>query len=368
MNRRPSYRSTLHSEIESNTSIIFPPPSPSTPYNSTTSPLLPTLLYSLSSSSLLLLNKLLLTSLPLPSTLLTLQLLFTILSLYILSSLSLFNIDTLKLDILKIYSVYTILFTSGIVCSLQCLRETSVESVVMVKSLSPIGVCALERVLEWVGWGEKNTIKEGNKRLNEIGRRRVLGLIMVGLGGGMYGWKGGMGRWCLGYWGCLGVEMVVGRRIVKGIPFQTPSGPVQYTNLLALLPSIFFSLSSGELSTLLSLSSSHPSLLSFLLSFPWTFYLYLILSLLMGSSIGYTSWWTRSQVSATSYTLIGILSKMGSIVGSSLVWGGRSGEELGGLGLSLGGGVVYAWDSTKGLDVDKSNNVDKKKTVERSSK
>jgi GDP-mannose transporter len=47
---------------------------------------------------------------------------------------------------------------------------------------------------------------------------------------------------------------------------------------------------------------------------------YLILGSLVGTGIGYSGWWCRSVVSATSFTLIGVMNKFLTILLNVVIW------------------------------------------------
>jgi uncharacterized integral membrane protein len=70
--------------------------------------------------------------------------------------------------------------------------------------------------------------------------------------------------------------------------------------------------------------------------------LILLLGCIAGTGIGYSSWWCRDQVSATSFTLIGVLNKCLTILINVFIWD-KHAPPLGiaSLGLCLAGGVLY---------------------------
>jgi len=62
----------------------------------------------------------------------------------------------------------------------------------------------------------------------------------------------------------------------------------------------------------------------------------------MGTLIGYSSWWCRGVVSATSFTLIGVINKCLTILLSVMIWGQHA--TPGGifsLFVCLSGGLIY---------------------------
>ena len=87
---------------------------------------------------------------------------------------------------------------------------------------------------------------------------------------------------------------------MKEVPLQTRSGPVVYTNLIGFLP-------------MLMLANVGNEYTKFWLYFwgklggylPTAAIILLVLGSFVGTGIGYTSWWCRGLVSATSFTLIG---------------------------------------------------------------
>ena len=91
-----------------------------------------------------------------------------------------------------------------------------------------------------------------------------------------------------------------GKKIVKDVPLQTRSGPVVYTNLIGFVPMLLLANIGNEYSKFWDFywgesNGKFPPLGIFLL----------ILGSLVGTGIGYSSWWCRGLVSATSFTLIG---------------------------------------------------------------
>jgi len=74
---------------------------------------------------------------------------------------------------------------------------------------------------------------------------------------------------------------------------------------------------------------------------PSTIFL-LILGTVIGTAIGYTSWWCRDKVSATSFTLIGVMNKCLTVLLNMLVWDQHA-PPLGiaSLFICLLGGSIY---------------------------
>lgn len=68
----------------------------------------------------------------------------------------------------------------------------------------------------------------------------------------------------------------------------------------------------------------------------------LILSCIIGIGIGYSSWWCRDQISATSFTLIGVMNKCITVLINLMIWDQHA-SYLGivSLFICLVGGMIY---------------------------
>lgn len=76
---------------------------------------------------------------------------------------------------------------------------------------------------------------------------------------------------------------------------------------------------------------------------------FLVLGCLVGTGIGYSSWWCRSVVSATSFTLIGVINKCLTILLNVAIWDQHA--TPGGimsLFVCIVGGLVYQQSPMKG--------------------
>jgi hypothetical protein len=128
-----------------------------------------------------------------------------------------------------------------------------------------------------------------------------------------------------------------GKQIVKSVPLKTKSGPVIYTNLLGILPMLLLANVSHEYSKFWDYYwSSETARLP-----PMSIFL-LILGSLVGTGIGYSSWWCREMVSATSFTLIGVMNKCLTILLNLVIWDQHA--PPGGifcLFVCIAGGMIY---------------------------
>lgn len=68
----------------------------------------------------------------------------------------------------------------------------------------------------------------------------------------------------------------------------------------------------------------------------------LLLGCVIGTCIGYSSWWCRGKVSATSFTLIGVMNKCITVLANVMIWDKHaSATGIGFLALCLVGGTIY---------------------------
>mmetsp|Transcript_33507 Transcript_33507/g.56078 ORF Transcript_33507/g.56078 Transcript_33507/m.56078 type:complete len:184 (+) Transcript_33507:156-707(+) len=138
--------------------------------------------------------------------------------------------------------------------------------------------------------------------------------------------------------------MAYGKRIVKSVPLKTKSGPVIYTNLLGFVPMLMLANVSHEYGKFWEFFWANekyrlPPMSVFLL----------VLGSLVGTGIGYSSWWCREMVSATSFTLIGVMNKCLTILLNVMIWDQHA--QPGGifcLFVCIAGGMIYQQAPMKG--------------------
>ena len=249
--------------------------------------------YSFCSGTLVLLNKLTLHYLPFPSLVVSFQLLACIFVIYGLNALGRLQVDKIKWEYVKPYLIYTLFFSAGVYCNMRSLNISNVETVIVFRALSPTIVAFLDVLCLGREWPSK---------------RSWFGLFV--LVAGAYGYasydekfqtQGASAYvWPFCYLIIISVEMAYGKNIVKSVPLKTRSGPVIYTNLLGIVPMLLLATVGNEYSKFYNSLWDHASYRIPPASIP-----FLIMGSLVGMGIGYSGWWCRSVVSATSYTLIG---------------------------------------------------------------
>lgn len=89
---------------------------------------------------------------------------------------------------------------------------------------------------------------------------------------------------------------------------MTSWGRVFYNNFIALFPLFLIGFASQEGSTIRNVVWTTETIVS------------LILSCLVGIGMSFTSFWLRNLVSATAFTVIGIMCKIGSVLLNYLYW------------------------------------------------
>jgi hypothetical protein len=141
--------------------------------------------------------------------------------------------------------------------------------------------------------------------------------------------------WPLLYLFIISLEMAYGKQVLRSVDLKTKSGPVLYTNLLGIPPMLFLGILAGEPSKFHTARQTDTAIEPFAL-------LLLFVSCAAGIGIGYSSWWCRDKVSATSFTLIGVMNKCLTILLNFFMWDQHA--PIGGiasLSLCLVGGAIY---------------------------
>jgi hypothetical protein len=105
--------------------------------------------------------------------------------------------------------------------------------------------------------------------------------------------------------------------------------------LLGLLPMILFAATNGEYSAFAAHRAEGKPITAAAIIF-------LLLGCVTGTGIGYSSWWCRDKVSATSFTLIGVMNKCLTILINLSMWDQHAPPGgIAALVLCLAGGSMY---------------------------
>lgn len=136
----------------------------------------------------------------------------------------------------------------------------------------------------------------------------------------------------------LASSQAYGKKIIRSVDLKTLSGPVMYTNLLGIAPMLIFASMGGEYSKFYNDIIAKDGIFAL----PKGTATLMFMGCVAGTGIGYSSWWCRDKVSATSFTIVGVMNKCLTIVLNFMVWDNHARPAgIACLLLCLLGGSVY---------------------------
>ena len=258
------------------------------------------LAYSACSSTMLVINKLAVQELPLPTVVSGAQLLAS--SLVVVAMKVVWPTVMGAMDKTKVipFALYTAMFAAGLFANMKALMLTNVGAVIAARSCLPVIVC----LIEWAFMGRALP-----------GARSCLSLAGVVAFAGLYirndsavdveGLEGY--AWLLTWWLLLALQMTYGKWMTEKIE-MTQWERVFYTNAFAIPPTILLFFFMGEFGNVSDVEMGDGA------------WFWLIASCVMGVGISYSGWRTRSVITATTFTLVGVLNKMATIAFTVIVW------------------------------------------------
>ena len=187
-------------------------------------------LYSLSSGSMLIINKLALHAVPLPGVVSVTQFIFAAVCIWVIKVTGLAPVDDFEWRKVRAYLLYVLQFVLGIFTNMKAIQIANIETIIVFRACVPIVVCLLDSAFL------------GRQLPN---RRSFLSLSVIVLGacGYVYADKAfktqGLAAysWVSAYTLVCATQMAYGKYIVgPEMKFLSMWGPTQYTNVLSVLP------------------------------------------------------------------------------------------------------------------------------------
>lgn len=227
--------------------------------------------------------------------------------------------DAFERDKLRKFAPVVVGFLGGLFANAKVLSHANVETFIVVRASSPL-VVALS---DWYFLGRA------------LPDQRSAGMLLLVLAGASaYVYHDATinlpaALWCLVWMAFFTFDQCYIKHVCDTVE-MTAWGRVLYSNALAILPCIFIAAANGELAVLPTLSWSPPALAA------------LAFSCACGIVMSFTSYSLRALVSATSFTLIGILCKFGTVTLNFAIWDKHTTlPGLAALSLCLVAGSLY---------------------------
>ena len=279
--------------------------------------------YCFCSGGMLLVNKLAVPPLPLPGMVTTSQF-FTCAAVVYGGKLGgCLHMDDFVWSKAKYFIIYVVSFTIGTYTNMKVLSMANVETVIVFRSCTPLAVAVFDYIFY-------------NRAAPTL--RSCFSLLLITVGALLYimtdrefavnGWSAY--TWVMIWWTVLVFQLTYGKFLVTGIPLATLWTPVLYTNTFSILPAISVCLLAGEASRIDSVEMTNAAIF------------WLALSCVIGIGISWAGFWCQSLVSATTYTVVGVMNKMLTVTVNVLIWDKHASfYGICSLGLCLLGGTIY---------------------------
>lgn len=290
--------------------------------------------YALCSSLLAVINKFAITKFNYPGLLTALQYLTSAAGVWILGKFGFLHHDPFNLDTAKKFLPAAFVFYLAIFTNTNLLRHANVDTFIVFRSLTPLLVAIADTAFRKQPWPSKLTF---------------LSLVVI-LGGAVgyvttdNGFTLTAYSWAFAYLVTITTEMVYIKHMVTNLGLNT-WGFVLYNNLLSLMMAPVFWVLTGEYADVFAslASSSGGDLLE-----PVAFSA-VSLSCLFGLLISFFGFAARKAVSATAFTVTGVVNKFLTVAINVLIWDKHATPfGLGCLLLTIIGGILYQQSVTGG--------------------
>merc|ERR1712032_1095627 len=228
------------------------------------------------------------------------------------------DIELLTWDKAKPFAVATLVFFICLLSNTQALKSVNVETVIVVRSCSPIAVAFLEHIT----LGRDLPSVAGMMALLTIAGGASL-YVATDAGFHIEGYV-----WLIVYFIFIVTEMVFVKFVVETIPMSTWTR-VYYNSVLALPMAVVSAFLIGDLK-FATATWSGPAIVA------------VLLSCVVGVAISYAGFNLRKLVSATSFTVVGVICKILTVLINDAIWTKHS-NALGHVGLliCIAAGVWY---------------------------
>ena len=291
--------------------------------------------YMLCSATLLVVNKLAVDVFPYPTLLTLSQYIFSASTVWTLGACGMLQVDALHIKKLASFVGVSLAFFFSILSNIKLLQMSNVETVIVIRSLVPV-VTAIGDFL-FMGREFPRT-------------RTIVSLILINVGS--IGYMQAVGNfvldlwiWGLSYVAILSFEMIYVKHYIATVNMTT-WGRVLYNNFLSTCLSLPLLTLNGELRAVLE-----PAMV-----LNKTAVNVIFLSCLCGLGISFSAFHFRNLVSATTFTVVGIVNKVLSILLSAIfLSSGLSTGPVLYLSIVIIGGVLYEQPKEIVGDEDKDN-------------
>ncbi|KAL9224474.1 hypothetical protein vseg_000502 [Gypsophila vaccaria] len=292
--------------------------------------------YALCSSLLAVINKLAITKFNYPGLLTALQYLISSLGVLILGKLGFLNHDQFTLDNAKKFMPAALVFYLAIFTNTNLLRHANVDTFIVFRSCTPLLVALADTLF----------------RKQPLPSKLTFVSLVVILGGAFgyvvtdSGFTLTAYSWALAYLVTITTEMVYIKHMVTNLGLNT-WGFVLYNNLLSLMMAPLFWILTGEYSEVFdALSSSGGDW------FDVTAFYAVALSCVFGLMISFFGFAARKAISATAFTVTGVVNKFLTVVINVMIWDKHASPfGLICLLLTIAGGVLYQQSVTGAVSV-----------------
>ncbi|KAI4335788.1 hypothetical protein L6164_014398 [Bauhinia variegata] len=288
--------------------------------------------YALCSSLLAIINKYAITKFNYPGLLTALQYLTSALGVWVLGKLGFLHHDAFTLETAKKFLPAAVVFFLAIFTNTNLLRHANVDTFIVFRSLTPLLVALADTFFRKQPCPSKLTF---------------LSLVII-LGGAVgyvatdYGFTLTAYSWAFAYLVTITTEMVYIKHMVMNLGLNT-WGFVLYNNLLSLMLAPVFWFLTGEYAEVFAALRSNSGNL-----FEHAAFLAVSLSCVFGLLISFFGFAARRAVSATAFTVTGVVNKFLTVAINVVIWDKHATPfGLVCLLFTIAGGVLYQQSVTK---------------------
>jgi len=280
--------------------------------------------YCLCSGGMLVVNKLTIHHIAAPAFVTLVQFAATVLAVVGGWSFRWISLDQVKLWRLRYFAVYVLAFSAGTWSNMMVLMHANVETVIVFRSCAPLCVS----IMDYIFYGRA---LPSRRSMSAMGLIVVGTVIYVAVDKELRSPSAAKAYTWVGVWFSLLIfQLTYAKKLVSGLGLNSIWSPVLYTNALALFPTALIGGLSGDFTSVKTVTWTTPAC-------SW-----LLLSCVTGLGISWTGFKCQQVLTATAYTVVGVMNKLLTVLLNVLIWDQHASPAgIAALCVCLGGGALY---------------------------